>query len=107
LNTTNEHRINPLIALLVFPGGIFLLGWGLFYEFLDRKLVARFQNRVGPRWFQPLADWVKLLAKEEIIPDGVNAGLFWPCRWWPLAGALTAALYVPMAGWMPSFQLSR
>ena len=94
--------IHPLIALLLFPGGIFLLGWGLFFEFLDRKLVARFQNRVGPRWFQPLADWVKLLAKEEIIPDGVNAGLFLALPVVALAGALTAALYVPMAGWMPS-----
>ena len=56
--------IHPLIALLLFPGGIFLLGWSLAYEFIDRKLVARFQNRIGPRWFQPLADWVKLLAKE-------------------------------------------
>jgi NADH-quinone oxidoreductase subunit H len=95
--------IHPLIALLVFPGGIFLLGWGLLYEFLDRKLVARFQNRIGPRWFQPLADWVKLLAKEEIIPDGVNAGLFLGLPIVALAGALTAALYVPLAGWMPSY----
>jgi NADH-quinone oxidoreductase subunit H len=94
--------IHPLIALLIFPGGIFLLGWGMFYEFLDRKLVARFQNRIGPRWFQPLADWVKLLAKEEIIPDRVNTGLFLALPVVALAGALTAALYVPVAGWIPS-----
>ena len=95
--------IYPLIALLLFPGGIFLLGWGLAYEFIDRKLVARFQNRIGPRWFQPLADWVKLLAKEEIIPDGVHKGLFLALPVVALAGALTAALYAPIAGWIPSF----
>ena len=33
------------------------------------------QNRIGPRWFQPLADLVKLLAKEEIVPAGVQP---WP-----------------------------
>jgi len=95
--------IPPVIALLLFPGGIFLLGYGMIYEFVDRKLVARFQNRIGPRWFQPLADWVKLLAKEEIIPDGVNAGLFLALPVVALAGALTAALYAPVAGWIPSF----
>jgi len=98
-----NFTIPPLIALLFFPSGIFLLGWGLFYEFLDRKLVARFQNRIGPRWFQPLADWIKLLAKEEIIPTGVHAGLFLALPVVALAGALTAALYVPLAGWNPSF----
>ena len=67
---------NPIIALLFFPGGVFLLMSGLFFEWADRKLVARFQNRLGPRWFQPLADFIKLLAKEEIIPEGVHAGLF-------------------------------
>ncbi len=98
-----NNTFHPLIALLLFPGGIFLLGWGMLYEFVDRKLVARFQNRIGPRWFQPLADWVKLLAKEEIIPQGVHAGLFLALPMVALAGALTAALYVPIAGWNPSY----
>ncbi len=75
--------IPPLIALLFFPGGLFLLASGLVYEYVDRKLVAQFQNRIGPRWFQPLADIVKLLAKEEITPEGVTRNCLWPCRWWP------------------------
>lgn len=58
-----------IVALLFFPGGLFLLASGLVFEYIDRKLIARFQNRIGPRWFQPLADFIKLLAKEEIIPD--------------------------------------
>lgn len=96
-------ELMSIIALLIFPGGLFVLACGLAYEWVDRKLIARFQNRVGPRWFQPVADTFKLLAKEEVIPAGVNPGLF---TWLPvvaLAGALTAALYVPMAGLAPAF----
>jgi len=98
--------INPIIALLVFPGGLSLLAFGLLYEYVDRKLVARFQNRVGPRWFQPLADFVKLLAKEEIIPAGVQPGLFIVLPVVALAAALTAALYVPMFGLQPAYGFS-
>jgi NADH-quinone oxidoreductase subunit H len=95
--------IHPILALLVFPGGLFLLGSALFFEWADRKLVAQYQNRIGPRWFQPLADMVKLLAKEEIIPTGVNSGLFIGLPVVALAGSLTAALYVPMFGLQPTY----
>lgn len=97
----NNLTVHPLIALLLFPGGLFLLFGGLFYEWIDRKLVARFQNRIGPRWFQPLADTLKLLAKEEITPEGVNRVLFFGLPVIAVAGALTAALYIPMAGFVP------
>ena len=50
-----------IVSLVVFPGGLFLLAGGLVYEWADRKLLALLQNRVGPRWFQPLADTIKLL----------------------------------------------
>jgi NADH-quinone oxidoreductase subunit H len=93
----------PIVALLFFPGGIFLLFSGLVFEYIDRKLVARFQNRYGPRWFQPLADVVKLLAKEEIIPTGVVKGLFVALPVIALTAALTSALYVPLFGFKPVF----
>ncbi len=96
-------QLPPLVALLLFPGGLFLLFSGTVYEWADRKLVAQFQNRIGPRWFQPVADVVKLLAKEEIVPDGVNAILFHGLPIVALVGTLTAALYVPMAGVVPSY----
>lgn len=98
----NNLTVPPLIALLIFPGGLFLIGIGLVYEWIDRKLVARFQNRIGPRWFQPLADITKLLAKEEITPEGVIRPLFHILPVIALASALTAALYVPMAGFVPA-----
>ncbi len=93
----------PILALLIFPGGLFVLFAGLTYEWADRKLVARFQNRIGPRWFQPLADTVKLLSKEEIMPDGVDHNLFLALPLVAVAAVLTAALYVPMAGLAPAF----
>jgi NADH-quinone oxidoreductase subunit H len=98
-------EIETLLKLLVFPGGLTLIALGLLYEFIDRKLVARFQNRVGPRLLQPLADTVKLLAKEEIVPAGVIPIFFVGLPILALAGALTAGLYIPLAGLAPSFSL--
>jgi NADH-quinone oxidoreductase subunit H len=92
-----------IVLLLFFPGGLFLLASGLIYEWADRKLVARYQNRIGPRWFQPLADIFKLLAKEEIVPTGAHRGLFHALPVIALVSALTAALYVPMVGFNASY----
>ncbi|NLG72146.1 MAG: NADH-quinone oxidoreductase subunit H [Chloroflexi bacterium] len=90
-------------ALLFFPGGLSLLVSGLAYEWADRKLLARMQNRLGPRWFQPLADVVKLLSKEEIVPYGANRLIFNLLPVAALAGPLTAALYVPLFGLPPMY----
>lgn len=92
-----------LASILIFPSGLFLLAAGLACEWIDRKLLAQFQNRLGPRWFQPLADVVKLLAKEETIPEGVDRWLFVGLPIVGLAGPLTAALYIPLAGLDPAF----
>lgn len=95
--------VENLVGLLFFPSGLFLLGAGLMFQWADRKLLARFQNRVGPRWFQPFADSVKLLAKEEVVPAGANPALFMGLPLVALAGALTAALYTPLFGLTPIF----
>jgi NADH-quinone oxidoreductase subunit H len=92
-----------LVALLILPGGLFVLFSGLAYEWIDRKLVARLQNRVGPRWFQPAADVLKLLAKDEVVPRGASAVVFNAIPAVGLASVLTAALYVPMVGLAPAF----
>ncbi len=93
--------LQPIIALLFFPAGLFVMGNGLAYMWVDRKLVAQYQNRIGPRWFQPLADIMKLLSKEEIIPEHVDPRLFIGLPLLALACALTAALYVPLLGLQP------
>jgi NADH-quinone oxidoreductase subunit H len=100
------NTVLDIAKLLIFPGGLVLLFGGLVYEWVDRKLLALTQNRVGPRWFQPFADVLKSLIKEEIVPDGVNPTLF---VWLPivaLAGGLTAALYVPLGGLVPAYSFN-
>ena len=98
---TGLDTLQVLVAYLIFPGGLFIILLGLLYEWLQRKLVARLQNRIGPRWFQPLADVAKLLIKEEVIPARANAFLFVGLPVAALAGALTAALYTPLVGLPP------
>jgi len=98
--------LNALIALIILPGGLAILLAGMVYEWVDRKLVARLQNRVGPRWYQPLADTVKLLAKEEVLPAGVHAQMFYALPVIALAGALTATLYVPVFGLSPAYSFN-
>jgi len=92
-----------LVHLFLYPGGLFLMAGGLLYNWIDRKLVARFQNRIGPRWFPPLADIVKLLAKEEVVPTTLNRWLFIGLPIVALAGGMTASLYVPLFGLPPAY----
>ena len=92
------NTLSAFFALLIFPTGLTIILLGMAYEWLDRKLVARLQNRIGPRFFQPVADIIKLFAKEEILPENVNRVLFYGLPVLALAGALTASLYVPLLG---------
>lgn len=85
-----------LFYIIVFPGFIFLSLFGLTIEFVDRKLYARFQNRVGPHWYQPLADIIKLIGKESIVPEEADKRIF---KWIPifaLAAVSTTILYIPI-----------
>ena len=56
--------------VVIFPGFVFTAVIGLASSWIDRKVSARLQWRVGPPWYQPLADIVKLMAKETIVVDG-------------------------------------
>jgi NADH-quinone oxidoreductase subunit H len=53
--------------------GVFLSGFALL-SLIERKTLARIQNRLGPNragWFgilQPVADGIKMLTKEDIVP---------------------------------------
>ncbi len=68
--------IDVLYNLMVFPGLAFTLALGALSSWIDRKVTARVQWRVGPPWYQPLADILKLLGKEMVMPEGANGLLF-------------------------------
>ncbi|MFC4231737.1 NADH-quinone oxidoreductase subunit NuoH [Parasediminibacterium paludis] len=67
-----------LIAVIIFAS----LGIALYTTFAERKVAAILQDRPGPNragpfgLFQPLADGLKLITKEEIIPNNANKALF-------------------------------
>jgi NADH-quinone oxidoreductase subunit H len=62
--------MNPYLAYLIFPGFLFTAIIGMFASWIDRKVTARVQWRVGPPILQPLYDFIKLLGKETIVPRG-------------------------------------
>lgn len=55
-----------LAGLLIFPGLLYAVPAGWLMKWIDRKLEARLQHRIGPPFFQPFFDFVKLMAKEPI-----------------------------------------
>lgn len=65
-----------LLFLLIFPGLLFSGVVGLLVGWVDRKVSARFQFRVGPPLWQNFNDFFKLLGKEVIIPREAAGGLF-------------------------------
>ena len=67
------------ISMLVFTA--VLIGTAL-YTWFERRILAKFQGRYGPnRWgpfglFQPIADGIKSITKEDIIPTGADKVIF-------------------------------
>ena len=94
--STVRGLAEALFAIGIFPGFSFLFVCSLIAEWIDRRMMARFQGRVGPPWYQPLADVIKLMAKEDLLPAGARE---WGSAALPilsLAAVLTASLYIPV-----------
>lgn len=93
-----------ILQILIFPGILFLFILAFFYEWVDRKLFAKVQNRYGPLHtgpaglFQPVADFVKLLSKEDIVPMACDKLMFSAAPIIYLTLPLTALFVIPIAG---------
>jgi len=100
--------LRTALYLLVYPGIIFLFVYSTFCEWFDRKIYARLQNRMGPthtgRWgiLQPVADFIKLMAKEDIVPEKADKPLFSLLPVFGLAIVATAALLLPVWNFDPA-----
>jgi NADH-quinone oxidoreductase subunit H len=61
---------------------LFLVGAAAYLVWVERKFLARLQVRYGPNragpfgLLQPLADVVKMIAKEDTVPEGADRVLF-------------------------------
>ncbi len=85
-----------LFYYTIFPGFLFTIALGFLSSWLDRKVTARVQWRVGPPLLQPVYDIIKLLGKESIIPQGAPKLLFLTL---PLVG-LASAILVSTMNWL-------
>ena len=94
-----------LIVLLktVVAFGMLLTGV-IFMIWFERKLISDFQNRVGPNkagpWglFQTLADGLKLIMKEDLIPDRADRRVFILAPFLSAVPAFVTFSVVPIAG---------
>ncbi|MGQ9615627.1 MAG: respiratory chain complex I subunit 1 family protein [Spirochaetota bacterium] len=77
------------IVYLIVYGIILTVIIGLVASWIDRKLTARIQYRVGPPFLQPIRDIVKLLGKETLIPAGASKFMFLVA---PVLGFAAAAI---------------
>ena len=99
-----EHLLTLALRVLIYPGALFLIFLAFLYEWVDRKFLARVQNRYGPLYtgpsgiLQPFADFLKLLSKEDIMPAAADRLLF---NLTPIAYStlpLVALLVIPIDG---------
>jgi NADH-quinone oxidoreductase subunit H len=97
-----------LFRIAVFPGFTFAALMAAVTIFVERKFLAKMQLRIGPLYcgkvegvLQLLADGLKLVSKEIIIPSGADKPIFWAA---PIAYVATAAAVVALIpaapGWV-------
>lgn len=95
------------VTLVLMAGGIITLSTIVLVAFmyttlLERKVVGRIQNRLGPNrvgplgLLQPIADMVKMFTKEDIIPQGADRGVFNLAPLVVAAGALLIFAAIPV-----------
>ncbi|MDB5361799.1 MAG: NADH-quinone oxidoreductase subunit NuoH [Rhodospirillales bacterium] len=100
-----------LIPFAWILGGIILtvaclMGGMAYLTLFERKVLAKIQLRIGPNivgpfgLLQPIADGLKLLTKETIIPSGANRAVFILAPMMTFILALTAWAVIPFNQYM-------
>jgi len=99
METYLRYILNSLILLIIPFASALILIW------VARKVIARIQDRLGPNssgsWagpyaiFQTLADAVKILTKELIVPEGADRVVFLAAPAIVVAAALLVWLVIP------------
>ena len=93
-----------IFRILIFPGFTFIVLLTLFCDWVERKLEARIQNRVGPMVagpggiLQPVADFLKLLTKEDIVPRDAKKIVFKIAPLLAFSIMVFAACFLPIDG---------
>src|ERR1700704_262147 len=98
--------LNFFIVSLIKAGLVaFVLMTTLAYlQWIERKVIAHIQLRVGPRrvgphgLLQPLADVIKLLTKEDILPSHVNKFFYFLAPFMAVFFALIPMALIPYGG---------
>ncbi len=80
------------LEFLLFPGLLFTAVAGLLTSWVDRKVTAMVQMRVGPPVLQPFYDIRKFFIKETCVPEGGAIGLFLAAPLIGLAGVTLASM---------------
>ena len=90
--------VSAFLILNVIAGGALVFIWA------ERKIAARIQDRLGPTrtggrfgWLQSLADGIKLLAKEDLMPDGADPLLFRIAPYVSFCASFCAFIALPFA----------
>ena len=92
------ETLKSLFYILIFPGLLFSICFGLILSGIDRKMVARMQRRIGPPIMQPFYDILKLAGKENLIPRVAAKKTFILAPLIGLISVITISLFIPFYG---------
>ena len=104
---TSYDFIVLMIKIIIIFGGV--MGALAYLTWIERKLMARVQMRPGPTrvgpfgLLQPLADGLKFLFKEDVIPTNANTFLYIAAPIVSLVPALMSFAIIPFG---PSLQVT-